>query len=173
MVHPIIDQYYSHNPYHHRSSKYVVEKGLVTNEKAGARATATPRGAFAAPCPLTTPLLEEVKRTTPQSRLSEVLRSRSPAETLPTYSQHIQAETLIPLAGPNDERHTSPMLYPMSGRDPSRRQEQTNTKKKRISRPDLDEDTAQEEQNGREEERQSSYGNQAKIAQYFPELRLS
>lgn len=44
MVHPIIDNYYSYNPYHCRSSKFVQEKGLVADEKA-ARAmtmTATP-----------------------------------------------------------------------------------------------------------------------------------
>ena len=39
MVHPIIDENYSYNPYHCRSSKFVQDKGLVTNEKA-ARATA-------------------------------------------------------------------------------------------------------------------------------------
>jgi len=33
MVHPIIDEYYNHNPYHLRSSAFVVEKGLVSNEK--------------------------------------------------------------------------------------------------------------------------------------------
>ncbi|KAH8801544.1 glutamine amidotransferase class-II protein [Xylogone sp. PMI_703] len=33
MVHPIIDEYYSYNPYHLRSSKYVHDKGLITNEK--------------------------------------------------------------------------------------------------------------------------------------------
>lgn len=33
MVHPIIDDYYSYNPYHSRSSKFVQDKGLVTNEK--------------------------------------------------------------------------------------------------------------------------------------------
>jgi glutamine amidotransferase len=35
MVHPIIDEYYSYNPYHSRSSKFVQDKGLVTNEKGG------------------------------------------------------------------------------------------------------------------------------------------
>jgi glutamine amidotransferase len=34
MVHPIIDEYYSYNPYHSRSSKFAQDKGLVTNEKA-------------------------------------------------------------------------------------------------------------------------------------------
>src|SRR4051812_19921833 len=33
MVHPIIDEYYSYNPYHQRSSKFVQDKGLITNEK--------------------------------------------------------------------------------------------------------------------------------------------
>ncbi len=33
MVHPIIDEYYSYNPYHSRSSKFAQDKGLVTNEK--------------------------------------------------------------------------------------------------------------------------------------------
>jgi len=39
MIHPIIDKYYSHNPYHARSSKFVQDKGLITNEKNGAGAT--------------------------------------------------------------------------------------------------------------------------------------
>lgn len=33
MVHPIIDEYYNYNPSHSRSSKFVQDKGLVTNEK--------------------------------------------------------------------------------------------------------------------------------------------
>jgi glutamine amidotransferase len=33
MVHPIIDSYYNHNPYHSRSSKFVQDKGLIANEK--------------------------------------------------------------------------------------------------------------------------------------------
>jgi hypothetical protein len=35
MIHPIVDKYYSYNPYHSRSSKFVRDKGLITNEKNG------------------------------------------------------------------------------------------------------------------------------------------
>lgn len=34
MVHPILDKYYEGDPYHTRSSAFVQEKGLSTNEKA-------------------------------------------------------------------------------------------------------------------------------------------
>lgn len=37
MVHPIVDQFYDHNPCHVRSSDYVQTKGLVSNEKAAPR----------------------------------------------------------------------------------------------------------------------------------------
>lgn len=174
MVHPIIDQYYSHNPYHHRSSQYVVDKGLVTNEKSAAttKAVNSPRGTSPAPLSQSSLLQEEVKRAIPQSRLSEIIRSRSPAESLPSYSQHLQAENLAAMAGPSDERHTSPQLGALTARDVTKPQEQTNTKKKRISRAEVD-GTAEEQQNVANEERQNSYGDPAKIAQYFPELRLS
>ena len=33
MVHPILDKYYEGDPYHIRSSAFVQEKGLITNEK--------------------------------------------------------------------------------------------------------------------------------------------
>ncbi|CAD6443824.1 c3dd40b6-cdd9-4264-ac68-46b3e84ccfcd [Sclerotinia trifoliorum] len=42
MVHPIIDEYYNHNPYHSRSSQFVTDKGLVTNEKSTPATTSTP-----------------------------------------------------------------------------------------------------------------------------------
>lgn len=42
MVHPIIDKYYNYNPAHSRSSKYVQNKGLVTNEKPTISPTCTP-----------------------------------------------------------------------------------------------------------------------------------
>jgi glutamine amidotransferase len=45
MVHPIIDENYSYNPYHCRSSQYARAKGLVASEKAAntASASSTPR----------------------------------------------------------------------------------------------------------------------------------
>lgn len=46
MVHPIIDEYYNHNPYHSRSSQFVTEKGLVTNEKSTAATTPAPNASL-------------------------------------------------------------------------------------------------------------------------------
>lgn len=43
MVHPIIDENYSYNPYHSRSSNYARAKGLVATEKASNTASSTPR----------------------------------------------------------------------------------------------------------------------------------
>ncbi|KAB8296707.1 hypothetical protein EYC80_002127 [Monilinia laxa] len=46
MVHPIIDEYYNHNPYHSRSSQFVTEKGLVTNEKSTPATTPAPNASL-------------------------------------------------------------------------------------------------------------------------------
>lgn len=184
MVHPIVDKYYSHNPYHMRSSRFVAEKGLVSNEKPSTTpgATGSPRGHTPAPTPLATPGIEQqedTRRPTLSSRQSEMSRSMT-VEPLPIYSallnQHPPSQAKITNydSSPRDPRHSSPPpIFSVSSRDPSKPQEQTNTKKKRTIVPRTD-DT--EEQNGGQsdsEDRQSSYGDPAKLARYFPELNLT
>ena len=65
MVHPIIDENYSYNPYHSRSSKYARAKGLVASEKASNTASSTPR-----PTPTSTPDLPASSRIKSPERLA-------------------------------------------------------------------------------------------------------
>ncbi|KAF4120858.1 glutamine amidotransferase [Geosmithia morbida] len=44
MMHPIVDKYYERDPYHTRSSAFVQEKGLVSNEKGPASDSTSPSG---------------------------------------------------------------------------------------------------------------------------------
>lgn len=125
MVHPIIDEYYNQNPAHHRSSQYVAEKGLITNKSAdktcvtpSVACTGKPSRASPLASPLASPSQETPKHNplTP-SRLSESLRSPS------ANSRNTER------SNENTTRH----LSMISSRDPSRPQEQGNTKKKRVS----------------------------------------
>lgn len=67
MVHPIIDENYSYNPYHLRSSKFVQDKGLITNEKG------TPRSSS----PYSTPGLENDRKKHPAHSLLHESLARS------------------------------------------------------------------------------------------------
>ncbi len=165
MVHPIIDEYYNYNPYHSRSSQYVQEKGLVTNEK-GVNGVATPSG---------TPSLANGKKSALSASIHDSIastlipsmhnRSASPAlspahEIIPRYS-----------AIPSDLRHLTSVqnLHPQEARTV----EQGNTKKKRASISAQDQLNAQPQPSEPEEPDsppQRTYGGPNKIAQYFPEL---
>lgn len=121
MVHPIIDEYYNQNPAHHRSSQYVAEKGLITNKSAD-KTCATPpvacNGKIVPPLP--SPQVEPPNKflsSPPPSRLNESYTSPS---TTPRSTER---------SNENTARH----LSIVSSRDPSRPQEQGNTKKKRVS----------------------------------------
>ena len=169
MVHPIIDQYYSHNPYNSRSSKFVVEKGLVTNEKGG-----TPK--------------DENPTAIQTSNLASDLRQHltlSPAKEngagsiTPDEEENVNIGR-VPMMSKlsrnsssyrEDSRTDSPPLHMVSARDPAQPQELGNTKKKRRSLPESVATARVAEERTRSSIGRT--GDPAKIARYFPELNLS
>lgn len=166
MVHPIIDQYYDRSPYHVRSSAFAETKGLATNEKALTTPLATTVGSPGE--------VELVKRFLGPIIPFGVSRSRTPeASSLP------KARIVVPVApSPSDIRSvTSPPPTVRSTPPPV----QGNIKKKRASLvaaeptfggggplpPDSDQESTTPELP------RTEFGNPNKIAQFFPELRLS
>lgn len=155
MVHPIIDEYYNYNPYHSRSSKFVQDKGLVTNEKATSRSPAITTGIP----------INEHKRLGPSNLHDSI------APTL-TPSMHSSISPLLSSSPETDPRHLA-AVQNLSIREP-KPQEMGNTKKKRKSLSGAENfpiqhdvvPTPQEEP----ETRSAAYGDPMKIAQYFPEL---
>jgi glutamine amidotransferase len=158
MVHPIIDEYYNHNPYHSRSSKFVVEKGLITNEKGAP----TPRAESPAPSNLPQ---KDAKRsalapkmhgssskilTSEKLNLHPLLGVADPTRACPDKGKRVDAQR-------------DPLPPPTT--DTSRQIERGNTKKKR--RP-VESETEQEPP----PPERFAYGDPAKIAQFFPELTL-
>jgi len=162
MVHPIIDEYYNHNPYHSRSSQYVQDKGLVTSEKGVNGLTSAPSGtaglANGKKSALSTALRENIANAL---RLPMQNPSASPAlspanETTPRF--------IAPLS---DARHLTSLPTPQEPRIA----EQGNTKKKRLSIPAADQITSQPQQQVQTNASPpKSYGAPKKIAQLFPEL---
>jgi glutamine amidotransferase len=181
MVHPIIDQYYNQSPSYSRSSKFVVEKGLVANEK-----SAMSRGVSPLPTPGPLSQADESKKGFTPTKMHETMArnisSAGPTYQLPRdYSQEQLKKHSLNGALTDIRRVTSP-----SGRDPARPQELGNTKKKRRSLMDMEPPAppvvAEPEQEPEPVEPQPqqpstpedrSYGDPVKIAQYFPELALS
>lgn len=172
MIHPIIDEYYNHNPYHCRSSKFAVEKGLVTNEK-----SATPRGVS----PMPTPGLvhEDLKKgLAPPKMHDSIFRSLTPEMRVPVTS-HLARTLSSDSSTMKAENSTAPLDIRRIKTVPAGRpQEQGNTKKKRRSRPEI-EPLVQPEPEPEPPERPAtpqrhegrvSYGDPAKIARFFPEL---
>jgi glutamine amidotransferase len=170
MVHPIIDEYYSHNPYHFRSSKYVVEKGFVSNEKPA-------KDRAASISPLATPGLEDLNKELCPSKLQESMARIATPELTISIHDH---ETI------NEKENTKPLVSDLrsistiSGRDPSKPQELGNTKKKRSTPVEVDTLVVNvQTYNQRDStdsttlERTTSYGDPIKLAKYFPELNLS
>lgn len=156
MVHPIIDEYYNHNPYHKRSSQLVQDKGLVTNEKA----TPTTPGA-ANGKPPKSKVLSSLHESLASS-LIPVMHTKSSASPLLT-----PAEENLPMT---ELRHSISNIT-ISGRDPTRPQELGNTKKKRKSLSSrTPPQIQQEEPEPDSPPPRASYGDPLKIAQYFPEL---
>jgi glutamine amidotransferase len=156
MIHPIIDEFYVHNPDHKRDSKLVEDKGLVNTERvAGATCSNVP-GGQRAKSNLSSILHESIAST-----LTPVMHSASPMPS-PTPKRE---------NAPNNElRHVNSNLT-ASARDPNRPQELGNTKKKRksLSGPDAPE-IPQEESETDSSPPRTAYGDPRKMAQYFPEL---
>lgn len=117
MVHPIIDEYYNHNPYHSRSSQFVTDKGLVTNEKSTPAPTPAPTGS--------TLLHQSLARAINPSSVM-----LSPRENYDPNTGNNASHT----SAISDIRHATPaasrpsISYNKSG-------EQGNTKKKRAAAP--------------------------------------
>jgi glutamine amidotransferase len=157
MVHPIIDEYYSYNPSHSRSSKYVQDKGLVTNEK----------GVLNGGSPGTTP--GSLSTTSTKSTLSSSLRDSIATTLIP--SMHSALPTII-TAREND-RADFRQLSSVQARDTWKPQDTQNTKKKRISLTSMDVSPSGTPIIEREPDSpppRAAYGDPNKIAQYFPEL---
>lgn len=156
MVHPIIDEYYNYNPYHARSSKFVQDKGLVTNEK-GTPRSLSPGG--------TRPPSNEHKRLAPS------ILHDSIASTL-TPSMHSTFPAGSPSRDPETHRQLSSVQnIPMREAKP---RELGNTKKKRRSVVGIENISTHRDTepspNEENEVRAAAYGDPLKIAQYFPEL---
>ena len=174
MIHPIIDENYVYNPYHSRSSKFVTEKGLITNEK-GSTPSAT--------SPIATPSLlpEDLKKHLPPSKMQQenIFRSLTPEMHSPLAIRTWPSNQSLRSHSENtgnallDIRRVTPLPV----RDSARPQEQGNTKKKRRSIVAI-EPVVQPEPEPEHIERpatseRTSYGDPAKIARFFPELNLS
>lgn len=168
MIHPIIDQYYNYNPYYSRSSKFAVEKGLV------ASTTGTTTRAVS-PLPTASPQEGLPKRPKiPES----LFRTRSSESRSPATSHPIRVMTSdSSSSGRSYSENNTPIdirrLKPLPG--PPRPQEQGNTKKKRRSLPQMEllpEPESEHSTGAITPEERPSYGDPAKIAQFFPELNL-
>jgi len=157
MVHPVIDEFYNHNPYFKRTPEHVQTKGLAANEKGD-----TPTTPFAVNGKLT-------KSKVPSSLHESLASSLVPAmRSAPSVSPMLSpAQENTPIG---DLRHVISNLT-ASARDPTRPQELGNTKKKRKSLSSrTPSHTMQEEPEPDSPPPRASYGDPLKIAQYFPEL---
>jgi glutamine amidotransferase len=172
MVHPIIDEYYNPNPYHTRSTGLVISKGLDIGSKSQ---TEKPPSGLSTPAPLAegwkskpdaNPFFEGMAgKSTPNDTL--------PMATLPDSYGHKDA------VRPIDIRVAEPVNVSIG--DTTRPQEIGNTKKKRRSLTLAPTDTRSElpelsapslPRESPELRASSSYGDPAKLAQFFPELTL-
>lgn len=194
MVHPIIDEYYSYNPYHARSSQFAQDKGLVTNEKTASPGATTPGE--------TTPSAgkPESKKHLAPSNLHETIQSLSPQMHARTHSHEPLSRSSTP--GTTNSTTSPPARSPdLHHRDlsphtdirrlsslsdgssvPSKPQEQGNTKKKRepisgtpqqqhpLNVHSYTPSPQEEASPPGSPTLRSSFGDPAKIAQYFPEL---
>jgi glutamine amidotransferase len=173
MIHPIIDEYYVYNPYHSRSSKFAVEKGLVTNEKG-----ATPRAVSPAATPSI--LTEDVKKHLPPSKTQESLfKGLTPEMHSPLAIRTMPSDNSLKSYSENSSALLDiRRVTPLATRDAARPQEQGNTKKKRISIVQVEPSVQADPEPDRVERSDTSpertnYGDPAKIARFFPELNIS
>ncbi|TVY26288.1 putative glutamine amidotransferase [Lachnellula hyalina] len=165
MVHPIIDEYYNYNPYHRRSSKFVQDKGLVTNEKQPPSRTSNSSSPSAMPnLDLTLPAkkpFSPISRDLHQSIASNLISSQ-PSRAKPASANGINGSLA------SDIRNLSSIpQHPPRDRD-GKIQELGNTKKKRSQTQQ--EQREQATQMEVESPVRTAYGDPLKIAQYFPEL---
>jgi len=157
MVHPIIDEYYNYNPYHSRSSKLVHDRGLTGDEKTR---------------PNPTPENTSLNGATARSLHDSVATTLTPSMHQSPPLSPSQDTTYNRENSELDIRQLSSIKNPNAS--PNKPQEQGNTKKKRRSLSNR-ENQIQEQQQELESEpfretRAVAYGDPMKIAQYFPEL---
>ncbi|TVY88943.1 putative glutamine amidotransferase [Lachnellula willkommii] len=173
MVHPIIDEYYNYNPYHRRSSKFVQDKGLITNEKQASRTSASNSPSVMPNLDLTLPTTKKpfspISRDLHQSTASNLVSS-IPSRTQSLSANGINGSLSSDIRNPSSIPQHLPRDREMErGGKP---QELGNTKKKRA--PTKEEEQREQREQARERERESpartAYGDPLKIAQYFPEL---
>ncbi|KAH6680852.1 nucleophile aminohydrolase [Halenospora varia] len=174
MVHPIIDEYYSYNPYHRRSSKFVQDKGLITNEKT--TNAITPAGTPGIPvssqkkaCSSPTFKYSNLHASIASTLVPSINDPVTPVDT-PTREEPPAYHNHNPMPA-SDLRSLMAIQNLQIQNRATRPQEQGNTKKKRSAHPAS---TAEEVENYPEEEPisppRAAYGDPMKIAQYFPEL---
>ena len=168
MVHPIVDRYYTKSPHHVRSSAFVQEKGLASNEKNAA-------AVLAASAILSDGAEGQKKMLSPTVPLGiSLARTRTP-DQLPVRPK--------PAPYYDTRSAVRSMPVPPAAKDAATVQpSQGNIKKKRKSLSELEQfepapDSGADDDDdatgldrhglGRPE-----FGNPNKIAQYFPELRV-
>lgn len=170
MVHPIIDEYYSYNPYHRRSSKFAQDKGLVTNEKGVTSPSGTPGLAIPARKPLASSPGNVARASIHDSIASTLVPSTngviSPAPT-PVNEAAPAVENQYPHP-PSDIRQLTALQSLRIQNRSARPQELGNTKKKRVVLEGEEVEAAAPEP---ATPPRTAYGDPLKIAQYFPELR--
>ncbi|TVY33569.1 putative glutamine amidotransferase [Lachnellula occidentalis] len=170
MVHPIIDDYYNYNPYHRRSSKFVQDKGLITNEKQPSRTSNSNSPSVMPNLDLTLPTTK--KPFSPISRDLHQSIASNHVPSIPSRAKSSPSANSMNGSLASDIRNlTSVPQHALRERD-GKPQELGNTKKKRSRT----EGEVQQEQRDLAMEREvespirTAYGDPLKIAQYFPEL---
>jgi glutamine amidotransferase len=164
MVHPIIDDYYNYNPYHHRSSKFVQDKGLSTNEKQttnGSSPSAMPNLAIPPHKKALSPTSRDLHASIASTLVSSSILSASPARSQ------------SPLANGSNDRSVSDLSASRNSnlQKEAKHQESGSTKKHSPTREEVQElERALVQANLAEPKTRTAYGNPLKIAQYFPEL---
>lgn len=148
MVHPILDKYYERDPYHVRSSAFVQEKGLVSNEK-------TPSGSISPAQEIAQPNLEGYRKLLLPHGAS---RSISPDLT---------RRSLTPISVPSH-------MPAIASSKPA--PAQGNIKVKRRSVQATEPQTAEspvDEYSGAEQPVASDLRSPRKLSHFFPELTLA
>lgn len=170
MVHPIIDEYYNYNPYHRRSSKFVQDKGLITNEKQPGRASTANSPSVIPSLDITLPTTK--KPFSPISRDLHQSIASNHVSSIPSRAKSPSANGMNGSLAPDIRSLSSIPQHLPRDREMERSgkpQELGNTKKKRAP-------TKEEEQREQAMDRdvespaRTAYGDPLKIAQYFPEL---
>lgn len=163
MVHPIVDQYYNHNPYHTRSSGLVISKGLDTDRKPANAKTAlsdAPSTVGSDIGGLMPPILQDKTGSmTPTYYLA-----RSPrGEPLHWQRRDPERPTVYESAIASPQLTHSGYLSA----------DHSNTKKKRVAEESAQQNKESEGGDYQEQrDRKGSFRDPVKIGRFFPELTL-